>query len=152
LHECHDHGSAVAGSLQGVQHRVARYIEQTAVQRETLALILINAVTHGLETSVTLMAAYGTFIHALDQAILAVFVAEIGLRLFTYRWRFFKDPWSVFDIPVVGIALAPATSQFSVLRALRVLSVLLIIYYVFAVIATNLFAAAFPEWFGNHGR
>jgi voltage-gated sodium channel len=30
--------------------------------------------------------------------------------------------------------------------------VLLLIYYVFAVIATNLFAAAFPDWFGNLGR
>jgi len=30
--------------------------------------------------------------------------------------------------------------------------VLLIIYYVFAVIATKLFAAAYPEWFGDLGR
>ena len=30
--------------------------------------------------------------------------------------------------------------------------VLLIIYYVFAVIATNLFAANHPEWFGSIGR
>ena len=30
--------------------------------------------------------------------------------------------------------------------------VLLIIYYVFAVIATNLFSAAYPEWFGTLGR
>jgi voltage-gated sodium channel len=29
--------------------------------------------------------------------------------------------------------------------------VLLLIYYVFAVIATKLFGAAFPEWFGNIG-
>lgn len=174
--------SAAAGPLPGVQHRVARFIERSAVQRVILALILINALTLGLETSATLMAAYGTFIHALDKAILAVFVVEIGLRLFVYRWRFFKDPWSVFDFLVVGIALVPATGQFSVLRALRVLRVLriltivpsmrrvvgallgaipglisiglvlLIIYYVFAVIATNLFATAFPEWFGNLGR
>ena len=31
-------------------------------------------------------------------------------------------------------------------------AVLLIIYYVFAVLATNLFAVAYPEWFGNIGR
>ena len=30
--------------------------------------------------------------------------------------------------------------------------VLLILYYVFAVIATNLFAAAYPEWFGTIGN
>jgi voltage-gated sodium channel len=30
--------------------------------------------------------------------------------------------------------------------------VLLLLYYVFAVIATNLFATAYPEWFGHLGR
>jgi voltage-gated sodium channel len=30
--------------------------------------------------------------------------------------------------------------------------VLLLVYYVFAVIATNLFSAAYPEWFGHLGR
>jgi voltage-gated sodium channel len=30
--------------------------------------------------------------------------------------------------------------------------VLLLLYYVFAVIATNLFAASYPEWFGHLGR
>ncbi len=161
---------------------LARFIERPLVQRGILALILINAVTLGLETSPEVMARYGNAIHLMDKAILAVFVLEIALRLFVHRLSFFRDPWSVFDFLVVGIALVPATGQFSVLRALRVLrvlriltivpsmrrvvgallgaipgltsigAVLLLIYYVFAVIATNLFAAAFPDWFGNLGR
>ena len=165
-----------------VRDRLARFMARPRVQHGILALILINAVTLGLETSPALMARHGAFILALDQAILAVFVAEIAIRLFVHRLRFFRDPWSVFDFLVVGIALVPATGQFSVLRALRVLRVLriltivpsmrrvvgallgaipglasiglvlLLIYYVFAVIATNLFAAAFPEWFGHLGR
>ena len=119
---------------------------------------------------------------ALDTAILAVFVVEIVLRLYVHRQAFWRDPWSVFDFVVVTIALLPATGQLAVLRALRVLRVmrlltmvpsmrrvvgallgaipglmsiglvLLIIYYVFAVIATNLFAADYPEWFGHLGR
>jgi len=92
-----------------------------------------------LETSPTVMVHYGDAIHLLDKAILAVFGIEIALRLYVHRLPFFRDPWSVFDFLVVGIALLPATGQFSVLRALRVL---LLIYYVFAVIATNLFATA----------
>ena len=161
---------------------IAHLIERPLFQNSILALILINAVSLGLETSAAVMAEYGAAIHLLDKAILSVFVAEIVLRLFVHRLRFFRDPWSVFDFLVVGIALVPATGQFSVLRALRVLRVLriltivpsmrrvvgallgavpgllsiglvlLLIYYVFAVIATNLFAAAFPEWFGTLGR
>ena len=162
--------------------KLARLIERPLFQNVILALILVNAVTLGLETSPAVMAEYGAAIHRLDQALLTVFVIEIVLRLFVHRLRFFRDPWSVFDFLVVGIALLPATGQFSVLRALRVLRVLriltivpsmrrvvgallgavpgllsiglvlLLIYYVFAVIATNLFAAAFPEWFGTLGR
>jgi voltage-gated sodium channel len=172
-------GSSIAHPARA---RLAAFIENPLTQRVILALILINAVTLGLETSPAIMAVHGELILALDKAILGVFVLEIALRLYVHRLRFFRDPWSVFDFLVVGIALLPATGQLSVLRALRVLRVLriltivpsmrrvvgallgaipglmsiglvlLLIYYVFGVIATNLFAAAFPEWFGHLGR
>lgn len=158
--------------MNSLRSRLAQFIEHPLFQRVILALILINAVTLGLETSPRIMADYGDPILVLDGAILTIFVVEIALRLFVHRLAFFRDPWSVFDFLVVGIALAPATGQFSVLRALRVLRVLriltivpsmrrvvgallgaipglvsiglvlLLIYYVFAVIATNLFATA----------
>ncbi len=150
-------------------------------ERFILTLIVINAVLLGLETSAWVMAAYGTLLTALDRAILAVFVAEIAARIIVHRTSFFRDPWSIFDFIVVGIALVPATETFSVLRALRVLRVLRLIttvpslrrvvgglvaalpgmgsvvallalvFYVFSVIATKLFGAQFPEWFGSLG-
>ena len=157
-------------------------IEHPRTQHGIIVLILINAALLGLETWPAAMAVAGGLIVGFDRAILAVFVAEIGLRLFLYRRAFWRDPWGVFDFAVVAIALAPATGQFAVLRALRVLRVLrlltmapsmrrvvgallaaipglgsialvlIIIYYVSAVIATNLFAAAYPDWFGTIGR
>jgi len=165
-----------------LHERARAFIEHPRVQGSIIALILINAVLLGLETWPAAMTAYGPLIVTLDKGILAVFVVEIALRLYVYRAAFWRDPWSVFDFLVVAIALVPATGQFAVLRALRVLRVLrlltmvpsmrrvvgallaaipglasialvlLIIYYVFAVIATNLFAAAYPEWFGDIGR
>jgi len=164
------------------RERLRRFIEAPRVQHLILTLIMINAVTLGLETSPAVMAAYGSVILLLDKSILAVFVLEISLRLYVHGLRFFRDPWGVFDFIVVAIALVPATGQFSVLRALRVLRVLriltivpsmrrvvgallgaipgllsiglvlMLIYYVFAVIATNLFATTHPEWFGDIGR
>ena len=169
-------------SAAGWQGRLRSFIDRPATQRTILALILLNALILGLETSPALMAAYGPLLLVLDQAILGVFVVEIAARLLVHRWAFFRDPWSVFDFVVVGVALVPATGQLAVLRALRVLRVLriltivpsmrrvvgallsaipglssiavvlLLIYYVFAVIATNLFAATYPEWFGDIGR
>ncbi len=158
------------------------FIEHPRFQGGIIALILINAVLLGLETWPVAMAAYGPLIVGLDRAILAVFVVEITLRLYVHRAAFWRDPWSLFDFVVVAIALVPATGQLTILRAVRVLRVLrlltavpsmrrvvgallaaipglgsiavvlLILYYVFAVIATNLFAAAYPEWFGDIGR
>lgn len=166
----------------GWRGRLGGLIERPLTQRTILVLILLNAVVLGLETSPTVMAAHGPLLIALDRAILAVFVVEIAARLLVHRLAFFRDPWSVFDFLVVGIALVPATGQLAVLRALRVLRVLriltivpsmrrvvgallsaipglssialvlLLIYYVFAVIATNLFASAYPDWFGDIGR
>ena len=161
---------------------LGKFIEHPRTQRVILYLILINAVLLGLETSPGVMNRFGTLIRLMDQAILAIFVIEILLRVAVHRLAFFRDPWSLFDFLVIAIALLPATGQLSVLRTLRVLRVLRvltvvpsmrrvvaallgaipglasialvlgIIYYVFAVIATNLFATSFPEWFGNLGK
>jgi voltage-gated sodium channel len=172
----------VPATLPGWRGQLRDFLERPITQRTILALILVNAVILGLETSPSLMASHGPLLIALDRAILAVFVVEIAARLLVHRLAFFHDPWSVFDFVVVGIALVPASGELAVLRALRVLRVLriltivpsmrrvvgallsaipglgsialvlLLIYYVFAVIATNLFSAAHPDWFGDIGR
>jgi voltage-gated sodium channel len=158
------------------------FLEKPATQNLVLGLILVNAVILGLETSAGVMAAYGPALKTIDSVILAIFVVEIVLRIYAHGTRFFKDPWSVFDFAVVAIALVPASGPFAVLRALRVLRVLRVltivpsmrrvvggllaaipglgsiamvlglIFYVFGVIATKLFGADFPDWFGTLGR
>jgi voltage-gated sodium channel len=170
--------SAVPTGLRAALHRL---IDQSWFNRFILTLILLNAVILGMETSATLMAQYGPQLLMLDKIMLAIFVLELLLRIFVHRLAFFKDPWSLFDFAVVAIALIPASGPLAVLRSLRVLRVLrvlsmvpsmkrvvsallgslpglasiamvlLLIYYVFAVIATKLFSAAFPEWFGSIG-
>ena len=162
--------------------RLKSFIENARVQQFIIALILLNAVLLGMETSPAIMETAATLILALDKVILTIFVLEILIRIYVYRLAFWKDPWSLFDFTVVAIALVPASGPFAVLRALRVLRVLrlltmvpsmrrvvgallgaipglasigvmlLIFYYVFAVIATNLFGASHPEWFGTLGR
>ena len=158
------------------------WLERPRVQNTLIALIVVNAIVLGLETSAAIMERWGTLLSVLDRLILAVFVVEIALRIAVHRLRFFRDPWSVFDFIVVGIALLPASGPFAVLRALRVLRVLRllsmvpsmrrvvagllaaipglgsviaiigILFYVSAVIATKLFGERFPEWFGHLGE
>ncbi|MCR3753948.1 ion transporter [Lentzea californiensis] len=89
------------------------------------AVILVNAVTLGAETSPELLASYGDALHVVDRLALAAFVVELLLRFGAYGKSFFRDPWNWFDTVVVAITLLPAaTGAFSVLRALRVLRVL----------------------------
>lgn len=158
-----------------------RLVESPVTERFILALVVVNAITLGLETSPEVMASFGRPLHLLDQAILAVFVAEITARLSVRGLAFFRDPWSVFDFLIVAISLLPATGPLQVLRALRVLRVfrlitlapslkrvvgaligalpgmgsivllLSLVIYVFAVMATHLYGASMPDKFGSLG-
>lgn len=158
---------------------IAAFLDRPAVSRFIIAVILINAVTLGLETFPEVMARAGTLILAIDRICLAIFVGELALRLYALGLRFFRTGWNVFDFLIVGISLLPATGSFSVLRAMRILRVLrvvsavpslrrvvdglgralpgmgsvflliLIIYYIAAVMATKLFGPSFPDWFGS---
>lgn len=166
--------SGALGKLQDV-------VESARFQYAITGLIVLNAITLGLETSPTAMDAAGGLLGILDRLILAVFVIELTAKIVVYRTRFHRDPWNVFDFIVVGIALVPATGSLSVLRALRILRVLrlvsavpsmrrvvsallhaipgmasiiallALIFYVFSVMATNLFGERFPDWFGSVG-
>ena len=166
-------------STQSLRGRLAAIAENPRFQRIIIVLIVANAVTLGLETSPAIMASAGSVLVALDHAMLAVFVAELAIRIGAYGRSFFRDPWSLFDFVVVGLALAPSTENFSVLRALRVLrvlrlvtavpqmrrvvggllsalpglgavvAILALVFYVAAVMATQLFGGDFPQWFGT---
>ncbi|MHA7887253.1 MULTISPECIES: ion transporter [Roseicyclus] len=166
---------------QGFRARLAEWLDRPAVRNTIIGVILFNAVILGMETSAGIMEAAGPLIVALDRACLTIFVIEIALKLIALGPRFFRSGWNLFDFVIVGIALVPAAQGLSVLRALRILRVLRvvsaaprlrrvvegfitalpgmgsvfllmgIIFYIGAVMATKLFAASFPEWFGSIG-
>jgi voltage-gated sodium channel len=167
--------------METLMEWLRRIVEDPRTDRFIMSLIILNAVTLGLQTSRLMMEQIGPFLTVLDRLILTVFVAEILARIAVQRSAFFRDGWNIFDVIVIGIALAPATEAFSVLRALRVLrlmrlitavptlrrvvgglitalpgmgSIILLIsliYYVCAVMAVNLYGAEFPQLFGTLG-
>ena len=165
-----------------MRDRIGIFIESDKVQISITGLILINAIVLGLETSPSVVLSYGNLLSLLDTVILAVFITEIAIKMVYRGLGFFKNGWNVFDFLVVSIALIPASGPFAVVRALRILRVLrllsivpqmrtvvqafivaipgmlsivaliLLIFYVSAVLATNLFGQDFPVWFGHIGR
>ncbi len=156
-------------------------VESRGFQYFVTAVIIVNAITLGLETSPAIVSKVGPLLHAVDSAALWVFTIELMLKLGVYRTRFFRDGWNLFDFTIVTIAWIPAAGPFSVMRALRIMRVLrlvsvvpsmrkvvgalinalpgmgsivlvlLLVYYIAAVMATGLFGEAFPDWFGNVG-
>jgi len=164
-----------------MRSKIQAFVENNVTQRFIIALIVINAIILGMETSKSLMQSYGYWLNLVNVSILYIFVIELLLRLFAHRLRFFTQPWSIFDTVVVLIAFIPGSQAFAALRALRVLrvlrllsmvptmrkviegllaaipgiasvaSIMLLFFYVFAVVGTHLYSATFPQWFGTLG-
>ena len=164
-----------------LRQRVRFFVETRRFEYAIIAVIVLNAIGLGLETSPEIMARFGGIIGMLDRAAIAIFVIELAMKLFAYRLSFFRNGWNIFDFVIVSVALVPASQQFSVLRSLRILRalrlvsavpsmrkvvaglfraipsigtvivMLVLLFYVSAVIATKLFGAAFDEWFGSLG-
>lgn len=174
-------GEPKASPWRNLRLHADALVERPAFGLFITIVIAVNAVTLGLETSPSVMNTAGGVLAVFDRIALSIFVVEIALKLIAKGPRFFRSGWNVFDFVIVTIALMPAAGAFSVLRALRILralrllsivpqlrfvigallsalpgmgaiiAVLGIVFYVAAVIATKLFAGAFPEWFGSVG-
>jgi voltage-gated sodium channel len=113
--------------VPSLQQRVATLVEHRYFTGFITVLILINAVTLGLETDRDVMASIGPELHAFVTLILLIFTVELVLKFYGYRMSFFKTGWNWFDLIIVGIAWIPASGNLSVMRALRVLRVLRLI-------------------------
>ena len=81
-----------------IRARLRHFLQTKSWERFIVSLIAINAVILGLETDARLMSEIGPILIALDTAILGVFVVEIAARLLAFGTRFFRDPWSLFDL------------------------------------------------------
>ena len=171
----------ISHSTRSIREGVQRVIENRHFERAVTALIVVNAITLGLETFPKALEHFGGWLYLIDRTLLAIFLVELMARFFVFRGRFFHDPWRVFDFVIVGIDLLPSSGVFSVLRALRVLramrlvslvpsmrgvvgallsalpgmasiiGLLGLVLYVSAVMATKLFSQIAPEYFGSLG-
>ena len=107
--------------------RLRAFLDQRWFVNLVLVVILANALILGAETMVSGSAL--EILVRIDHIMLGFFVLELLLRIVAHGRRFFRDPWNLFDLAVVGIAVLPlpASESLSALRALRVLRVLRVI-------------------------
>ena len=93
-----------------------------------IGVILAAGALVGLETYPELQQRFGAWFKGLDLLIVTVFVVEISLKMGAHGrqpWRFFHDPWNVFDFLIVAVCLLPLDGHYlAVLRLARILRVL----------------------------
>ena len=90
--------------------------------------IVFAGVIIGMETSPILRHDYSTLFRIFDIAILTIFIVEIIIKVGAEGrkpWRYFMDPWNIFDFTIVAVCFLPINAQFAaVLRLARLFRVL----------------------------
>ena len=149
------------------------------VQAFITVCIILNSLQLGLETFTWWTNCVGKINQQIDHIFIWIFAAEVILKILSDKHRFFTKGWNIFDFIVVAVCFLPGNGAFSILRAFRIFRTLRLLnkfqrlriiteslfvsipsiswiclllslwFYIFSVVATNLFAEKFPEWFGT---
>lgn len=99
-----------------------------------IGVILFAGVLVGVETYPSMVERYGPLLHLLDGIVLGIFVVEVILKMGAHGrrpWRYFQDPWNVFDFVIVAICFVPAAGQYAlVMRLARLFRVLRLVKFI----------------------
>jgi len=169
-----NHIKQIAGSI---------YFENTIT-----FVILIAGLIVGMQTFEDINLQYGTILRFIDDLVLVIFVIEILVLMiaeYPRIWRYFYEPWHIFDFTIVAICFLPIifpesnTQFFAVFRLARILRLakifekikslkillvslvsslpsmsyiivlLLLLFYIYGVIATDIFGKYAVDEFGT---
>lgn len=93
-----------------------------------IACIMVAGVLVGMETYPSVVAQIGPQMGWIGQTILWIFVLEILIKTGAEGkrpWRYFADPWNIFDFLIVVACFLPFDTEFvTVLRLARILRVM----------------------------
>ena len=108
---------------------LCKRIADASLFQNFVTLVILGAgVLVGIETYPSARERWGDILHVLDVVVLSIFVTEIVIKMVAEGrrpWRFFLDPWNVFDFVIVSAAFLPFAAEYAtVLRLLRLLRVL----------------------------
>ena len=161
--------------LSEPRYRAICFFSRIWVSNLITVLIILNALQFGLATCSWFKPYQGSWFRPLDLFFICIFTVEILCRIFAFRRDFFRQPQNIFDFVVVAASLIPSpvchgASALRVLRTMLLLNrltqlkaimkslldalpsigwvsiLLLIVYYVFAVLTTNLFGNEFASF------
>jgi voltage-gated sodium channel len=101
-----------------------------------LAMIVLSGVLIGMETypRFDVHTDIGKWLQLLQNIILGFFVLEAAIKILAHGskpWKYFENPWNVFDFAIIAVCFLPIDARFAMvfrmarlLRALRLLTAL----------------------------
>ncbi len=117
--------------MQHVVNFAGRLVNAAWFEYFIIAVIILNGILLGLETSTAIEREYGALLRLGNEVALWVFIAEAALKILALAprsHRYFQDGWNIFDFLVIVFALVPATGQFAMIaRLARLLRVVRLI-------------------------
>ena len=162
------------------QRRLAKLVTGFSFDMFIMAVILADAIVLGLMTSPTMEFYFDNGLFLLDRVFMGIFMAEMFLKIFALKRKFFQSGWNIFDLTIVVVSSLPFMSAFIVLRTFRLfrllkyfnkfnkmnnlvavflellpsfasfLAIFAVFFYGFAIIAVNLYGDSFAV-FGDLG-
>jgi voltage-gated sodium channel len=127
-----------------MRQQLDEWLDQSWVSNTIIAVILLNAVVLGLETSPGIMAQFGGVILAIVAIALVPSAGALSVL------------WALRILRVISAAPRLRRVVEGFVTALpgmgSVFLLMSIIFYIGAVIATKLFGSDFPQWFGSLGQ
>lgn len=117
---------------------LCRQIAQTKwFNNIVIGAILLAGVVIGIETYGDAVKNWMPFLHTLDWVILWIFTVEAAIKILAEGnkpWRYFQDPWNVFDFIIVvvcwmAVFLPSMDAEYvAVFRMARILRVLRLVH------------------------
>lgn len=155
------------------QRRLIKLVKGKSFDLFIMLVIITNAIVLGLMTLPTLDFYFKNILFLLDRIFLGIFITEMFLKFFALKRDFFQNRWNIFDLLIVAISSVPSLNVYIVLRTFRLLrlikytnnlpyineitnvlskivplfigflSIFCIVFYVFTIIAINLYGDTF---------
>ena len=171
------------GDHDGFRLKLQSAFKSKLFDKFLTTIIVIFAITLAalsyLETQVSPNKTLVLVLQVLDISIFSAFCAELVLKIYAFRSKFFTHDWNLFDLAVILISIIGMAASISTFRAIRVLRtlrivtnipsmrmviesflrslpgiasvlmVMVLMIFVFALIGQNLYCDVSPELFGS---
>jgi voltage-gated sodium channel len=117
-----------------MRENIQALVESRSFNHFILLTILIAAAAVGMETYPAIVLEHGEWLMMAHRLVLGIFVVEAILKMAAHGrhfYRYFQDPWNVFDFTIVTVSLLPLHATYAgamrlarILRTLRLLTAL----------------------------